>query len=328
MHLCSLCRKNWNRAHVGHITLISVFSLFHYFHHHSSGPSKDQIADCPVVQIKNVEAVDWNHKLANLQIRTRDRKYKLFQVSSAQINISSLTELDFASPSPCCGTNNSTVQFSLYLFSTISGYLVHKFTAVASSSTSNCFGCDWASFSSHVACHAYLHPCESSWTLRLHGLDVARPVSSDHKAPAHCITDNLQTRRRQSHMWVCAMQKSFTQKVRKRHRRSHLVFCSWSLWSICLSWHLLHSLQQSSTIIFETCSHWNNRTAFLKKEGVPFAHFSLVLWKKCYKFLPQLDRKLFEVCKMNLPWRFSWCRVLLVLVAPLCSLVSWGLRQK
>lgn len=115
-----------------------------------------------------------------------------------------LDRVGFCQPITCCGTNNSTVQFSFswYLFSTISGYLVHKFTAVASSSTSNCFGCDWASFSSHVACHAYLHPCESSWTLRLHGLDVARPVSSDHKAPAHCITDNLQTRRRQSHVYL------------------------------------------------------------------------------------------------------------------------------
>lgn len=136
---------------------------------------------------------------------------------------------------------------------------MHEFTAVASSSTSNCFGCDWASFSSHVACHAYLHPCESSWTLRLHGLDVARPVSSDHKAPAHCITDNLQTRRRQSRVYlqgVCYAKVFYTESEKKTSSFSSSVLFMKPVKHLSfLTPVTLTPAPTPSTIIFETCSH-------------------------------------------------------------------------
>lgn len=36
----------------------SVFSLLHHLHHHRPGSGQDQVADGPVVQVEDVEAVD------------------------------------------------------------------------------------------------------------------------------------------------------------------------------------------------------------------------------------------------------------------------------
>lgn len=40
--------------------------LLHHVHHHGSGSRQDEVADAPVVQVENIEAVDGNHKLTDL----------------------------------------------------------------------------------------------------------------------------------------------------------------------------------------------------------------------------------------------------------------------
>lgn len=45
----------------------SVLGLLHHLHHHRPGSRQDQVADGAVVQVKDVQPVDGNHKLTNLQ---------------------------------------------------------------------------------------------------------------------------------------------------------------------------------------------------------------------------------------------------------------------